>query len=75
VLRTSGDVDVWNTGLREALAQRIGELTDQRFTLGALLRHLLRERFVFFYFEMFKRQIFELPPEARHTKPVRERSV
>ena len=63
------------SALSSRAVERFGHLPDQCFTLATLLRDLLGERFVFVWFEMFERQILELPAEPSHTEAMGERRV
>ena len=75
MLGPARDVDLANAGPLQPLGERLGHLADERFALATLLRDLAGEGFVIFWFEMFEREILELPPELRHTEAMRERRI
>ena len=75
VLRTSRHLHITDPRLLELFLQRITQGRDERFTLAALLRHLLRQQLVFVTLEMLEREILELPAHLGHAEAVREGSV
>ena len=57
------------------LLQRLAQLRDRLLSLGATVRDYLGERLVLGRLEMLEREILELPPDPRHSEPVRERRI
>ena len=55
--------------------KRLAELRNRRLPLRSAQRDFLGERLVLRRLEVLEREVFQLPPDSRHSEPVRQRGV